>query len=137
MFNLTFYAMPLFFRHQKDSGSWSIHKGENFFNENCILRLLILCQVDIIEQKWGVISTSTEPDIFRMLFSIKNKKVWCCKPPAPLVGQKICSLHEILTWLVITVNGWQWLFSDNQPCQYFMQRTGFWANQRYRRFTTP
>ena len=37
MFNLTFYAMPLFFRHQKDSGSWSIYKGENFFNENCIL----------------------------------------------------------------------------------------------------
>ena len=39
MFNLTFYAMPLFFRHQKDSGSWSIYKGENFFNENCILDL--------------------------------------------------------------------------------------------------
>jgi hypothetical protein len=37
MFNLTFYAMPLFFRHQKDSSSWSIYKGENFFNENCIL----------------------------------------------------------------------------------------------------
>ena len=37
MFNLTFYAMPIFIRHQKDSGSWSIHKGENFFNENCIL----------------------------------------------------------------------------------------------------
>ena len=29
--------MPSFFRHQKDSGSWSIHKGENFSNESCIL----------------------------------------------------------------------------------------------------
>ena len=37
MINLTFYAVPLFFRHQKDSGSWSIHKGENFSNESCIL----------------------------------------------------------------------------------------------------
>ena len=37
MFNLSFYTMLLFFRHKKDSGSWSIHKGENFFNENCIL----------------------------------------------------------------------------------------------------
>ena len=40
MFNLTFYTVPLFFRHQKDSGSWSIYKGENFFNENCILEFL-------------------------------------------------------------------------------------------------
>ena len=46
MFNLTFYAMPLFFRHQKNSGSWSIHKGENFFNENCILvgRVIVMTQ---------------------------------------------------------------------------------------------
>ena len=42
MFNLTFYAMPSFFRHQKDSGSWSIYKGENFFNENCILRSTVV-----------------------------------------------------------------------------------------------
>ena len=37
IFYLSFYAMPLFFRHQKDSGSWSIYKVKNFFNENCIL----------------------------------------------------------------------------------------------------
>ena len=29
--------MLSFFRHQKDSGSWSIYKGENFFNVSCIL----------------------------------------------------------------------------------------------------
>ena len=34
---LTFYNMPSFFRHQKDSGSWSIYKGENLFNVSCIL----------------------------------------------------------------------------------------------------
>ena len=42
MFNFTFSAMPLFFRHQKDSGSWSIYKGENFFNENCILEVIVM-----------------------------------------------------------------------------------------------
>ena len=42
MINLTFYAVPSFFRHQKDSGSWSIHKGENFFNESFILVLKTL-----------------------------------------------------------------------------------------------
>ena len=41
MINLTFYAVPSFFRHQKDSGSWSIHKGENFSNESCILAVLL------------------------------------------------------------------------------------------------
>ena len=38
----------------------------------------------------------------------------------PLVGQKTRSLHEILTRLVITENAWKGLFSNNQPCQYFM-----------------
>ena len=33
----------------------------------------------------GVILTSREPNIFRLLFSIKNQ---CCKPPEPFVGQK-------------------------------------------------
>ena len=35
-----------------------------------------------------MILTSIEPNIFRMLFSIKNKKIRCCKPPEPLVGPK-------------------------------------------------
>ena len=39
---------------------------------------------------------SMEPNIFRMLFSIKIKKLWCCKPPVPLVGLTTRSLHEIL-----------------------------------------
>ena len=48
MINLTFYAVPSLFRHQKDSGSWSIHKGENFFNESCILvRICIIDQATI------------------------------------------------------------------------------------------
>ena len=51
------------------------------------------------EQKSGVILTSTEPNIFRMLFSIKKKSLlylWLAKKPH--------SLHEILTRLVITEN---------------------------------
>ena len=28
------------------------------------------------------------------------------------------------------------IFSNNQPCQHFMERTGFLAHQRYRRLTT-
>ena len=36
-----------------------------------------------------------EPNIFRMLFSIKNKKkIWCCKPPVPLKGQKKKYWHQ-------------------------------------------
>jgi hypothetical protein len=50
-----------------------------------------------------------EPNIFRMLFPFKNKKVMyvavvCCKPSVPLVGQKTRAHHEILTQLVITEN---------------------------------
>ena len=37
IFILTFYAMPSFFRHQKDSGRQSIYKGENLYNVSCIL----------------------------------------------------------------------------------------------------
>ena len=32
MFGLTFFAMPLFFKHQKD-----IYKGENLYAVSCIL----------------------------------------------------------------------------------------------------
>ena len=35
-------------------------------------------------------------------FPSKIKKLWCCKPPVPLVGQKTRPLHGILTRLVIT-----------------------------------
>ena len=48
-----------------------------------------------------------------------------------MVCQLTRSLHEILTWLVITENGVFSVFSNNQPCQYFMERTGCLANQRY------
>ena len=37
MFSLTFFAMLLFFRHQKDSGRQSIYKGENLYAVSCIL----------------------------------------------------------------------------------------------------
>ena len=40
-------------------------------------------------------------------FPLKIKNLWCCKPPVPLVGQKTCSLHELLTRLVITENPFQ------------------------------
>ena len=51
-----------------------------------------------------MILTSTEPNIFRMLFSIKNQKIYF-KIPVPLVGQTTRPLHEILTRLVVTVFG--------------------------------
>ena len=75
----------------------------------------------LYEQKSGVILISTEPNIFRMMFHHKIKKVWCCKPPVPLVGQKACSLLEILTWLVVTENTFSHVFSNKQPCQYFLE----------------
>ena len=73
MLNLTFYAMPLFFRHQKDSGSWSIYKGENFFNENCILALSAARKVarmttEIIECYHS-----------RYHFTVKQNKEWTKK----------------------------------------------------------
>ena len=37
MLTLTFSAMPLFFRHQKDSEGKSISKGENLYSVSCIL----------------------------------------------------------------------------------------------------
>ena len=43
----TFFSTPSFFRHQKDSGSWSIYNIEDLFNENCILILQVsfcICQ---------------------------------------------------------------------------------------------
>ena len=41
--------------------------------------------------------------IFRMLFSIKNKKKYdVVIPSVPLVGQKTCAIHEILSRLAIT-----------------------------------
>ena len=49
-----------------------------------------------------MILTSTEPNIFRMLFSIKSLLYL-------LVGQKTCALHEILTRLVITENAFSQL----------------------------
>jgi hypothetical protein len=40
------------------------------------------------------------------------------KPSVPLVGQKICFLHEILTWLVIIDTAENTVFSNKQPCQW-------------------
>ena len=40
IFILTFFGAPSFFRHQKDSGSWSIYNTENLFDVNWIL---VLC----------------------------------------------------------------------------------------------
>ena len=37
---------------------------------------------------------------------------------------------------VITEKSFSGVFSNNQPCQYFMERTESLANQRYRRLTT-
>ena len=36
------------------------------------------------------------------------------------LAQTTRPLHEILTQLVITENAWKRLFSNNQPCQYFI-----------------
>ena len=37
---MTFFSAPSFFRHQKDSGSWSIYLNtEDLFDVNCILLL--------------------------------------------------------------------------------------------------
>ena len=69
-------------------------------------------------------------------FPSKIKNLWCFKPPASLVGQKTCPLHEILTQLVITEKTFSCVFSNNQPCQYFMEGTGCLASQRYSRLTT-
>ena len=65
-----------------------------------------------------MILTSTELNNFRLLFSIKNKKIWSCKPPVPLVDWKTCPLHEILTRLVTTENAWQRLFSSTVHSQF-------------------
>ena len=69
-------------------------------------------------------------------FPSKIRNLWCCKPPVPLVGQTTRSLDEILTRLVITENCVFNVFSNNQLCQYFMERTGCLANQKYRRLIT-
>jgi hypothetical protein len=37
MLALTIFATPMFFRHKKDSGSWSIYNTEDLFDVNCIL----------------------------------------------------------------------------------------------------
>ena len=60
----------------------------------------------VVEQKSGVILTSTEPNFFTMLFSIKNQTNTydVVSLPVPLVGQKTCPPREILTWLFITEN---------------------------------
>ena len=57
-----------------------------------------------------------EPNIFRMLFSVKNQKIWCCKPPVPLVGQKNpfwLNLFKInLKWYVYFSFLYNFIFSD-------------------------
>ena len=78
-----------------------------------VLTMYLFLNIQAWEQKSGVILTSMEPNIFRILFSIKNKKLWCCKPLVPLVGQKTCALHEILTQLVSTENAWKDLQHHN------------------------
>ena len=43
-----------------------------------------------------------------------------------------CLIRDIRSTLKMPSEG---VFSNNQPCQYFMERTGFLAHQRYRRLT--
>ena len=52
-----------------------------------------------------MILRSTEPNSFRMLFSIKNQHIlWCFKPPAPMIGQKTHPLHEYWhNWLLLKI----------------------------------
>ena len=54
MFFLIFFSAPSFFRHQKDSGVWSVYKGKNLFLENHILTFLGL----------GIIKIKTVSDNF-------------------------------------------------------------------------
>ena len=70
----------------------------------------------------------TEPDIFRMLFSIK-------KPFVPLVGQKTRALHEILTQLAITENAWKCVSLSQKLWSYMKVRSisflsGKWQLQK-------
>ena len=72
----------------------------------------------------------------------------CCFPPKIKKKYDVVSLLY-LWWAekpVLSMKYWHcWLllkmysegvFSNNQPCQYFMERTGFLAHQRYKRLTT-
>ena len=65
--------------HRRKSSVIGIRKK----NSNCKKR-----GIDKKEQKSGLILTSTVPNIFRMLFSVKNQTMWCCKPTVPFVGKK-------------------------------------------------
>ena len=63
-------------------GTTADHKIEEKSNDNNQKKALKIKQnikymVGIEEQKSGVILTSMEPNIFRMLFSIKKQKLMC------------------------------------------------------------
>ena len=74
----------------------------------------------------------TETNLKKIMQVTKiQKKSYENKMSQTFVGQKTCALHEILTRLVITENTFSCPFSNNQLCQYFMESTGFLANQRY------
>ena len=85
MFNLTFYAMPLFFRHQKDSGSWSIYKGENFFNEICILVNILWIKNMFLEYGLNLAEKSSKAQPFQ----IKNGPFGFSSPKL-LIWNKEC-----------------------------------------------
>ena len=70
-------------------------------------------------------------------FPSKIKNIWCFKPPVPLVSQKnpILSIEYWHGWLLLKMPS-KGVFSSNQPCEYFMERTVFLAHQRYRRLKT-
>ena len=61
-----------------------------------------------------MILTSKEPNIFWVLFSIKNQNLLFFKPPVPLVGPKTRPLHEILTHLDNTENEFSGVFDGKQ-----------------------
>ena len=61
------------------------------------------------------------------------KYLWCCKPPVPLVGQIARPLHKYWhCWLLLKMPS-EGVFSNKRQCQHFMERTGFFAHQRYRK----
>ena len=75
-----------------------------------------------------------EPNFLGCCFPSKIKKIWCCKPPVPLVGPK----NPFPTWNIdlagylLKTREKTFSVSNNISCREQV----FWANQRYRRLTT-
>ena len=57
---LTFFSLPSFFRHQKDSGRQSIYKGENLYDVSCILGFFIQSSTNFVLLGMGAVDSSQQ-----------------------------------------------------------------------------